>query len=116
MPAGNPWVKKHSCRKVFQHQCCLILIDEFLEWKLDGKVAQAYDFYLTEDRPFGFAGLCEGWEKDVDLRLESLCYHFCPSSPRLGSFQGFFDILHDFRRQRLLFWGIACNHLSLAIN
>lgn len=78
MPAGNPWVKKHSCRKVFQRQCCLILIDGFLEWKRDGKVAQAYDLYLTEDRPFGFAGLCEGWEKDADLPLESCVIIFVP--------------------------------------
>jgi putative SOS response-associated peptidase YedK len=41
-------------------------------------VAQAYDLYLTEDRPFGFAGLCEGWEKDADLPLESCVIIFVP--------------------------------------
>ena len=69
--------EKTSFRKAFQQQRCLILADGFYEWKRIGTETQpcyihknllldtpqlAGGLYLTENRPFVFAGIWDHWE------------------------------------------------------
>ena len=55
---------KPTFRKPFRARRCLVIADGFYEWqKLDGK-KQPFYIRFKKDRPFGFAGLWERWEKE----------------------------------------------------
>jgi putative SOS response-associated peptidase YedK len=55
---------KPAYRQAFKKRRCLVVADGFYEWKkIDGK-KQPYYIRLKDDRPFGFAGLWERWNRE----------------------------------------------------
>jgi putative SOS response-associated peptidase YedK len=48
-------------RKSLRERRCLILADEFYEWKREGSRKQPYYIKLRDGEPFAFAGLWDHW-------------------------------------------------------
>ena len=55
--------EKPSFRNAFERRRCLVLADGFYEWKKEGEGKTPYRIRLADERPFGFAGLWERWDK-----------------------------------------------------
>jgi putative SOS response-associated peptidase YedK len=53
---------KHSMRA----KRCLVVADGFYEWRKRNGAKQPYLIRLKDDRPFGFAGLWDRWDKNGD--------------------------------------------------
>lgn len=54
---------KPSFRSAFKSRRCLIVADGFYELQKVGKAKQPFFIRMKDDRPFGFAGLWEHWER-----------------------------------------------------
>jgi putative SOS response-associated peptidase YedK len=54
---------KPAFRQAFKLRRCLVVADGFYEWQKNGRHKQPYYIRLTDDRPFGFAGVWERWSK-----------------------------------------------------
>lgn len=64
--------EKPSFRNAFGNRHCLIAADGFYEWSRQNGGKQPYYLTLTEDRPFGFAGIWESWkDEEEDTTLET---------------------------------------------
>jgi len=55
---------KPSFRQAFKKRRCLVVADGFYEWKKTNGQKQPYYIRLKDDKPFGFAGLWERWQRD----------------------------------------------------
>jgi putative SOS response-associated peptidase YedK len=55
--------EKPAFRTAFRTQRCLVVADGFYEWKKEVGWKQPYFVHMKDDRPFGFAGLWEQWNK-----------------------------------------------------
>jgi putative SOS response-associated peptidase YedK len=54
--------EKPSFRTAFKKRRCLVPLDNFYEWKIEGKTKQPYAIGTTSnEKPDAFAGLWEGW-------------------------------------------------------
>jgi putative SOS response-associated peptidase YedK len=63
---------KPSFRSAFKSRRCLVVADGFFEWqKTTGKTKQPFYIRLTDEKPFGFAGLWERWHAPDDEVVES---------------------------------------------
>jgi len=61
--------KRSAFKDALKSRRCLVIADGFFEWqKLNGAKIPLY-FYLTEDRPFGFAGLYDIWSPPLGAPL-----------------------------------------------
>ncbi len=58
---------KPSFRSAFKKGRCLIVADDFYEWKANGKAKQPYFIRMKDERPFAFAGLAERWERQAEI-------------------------------------------------
>jgi len=56
--------EKPSFRAAFKYRRCIIPADGFYEWQKIGSGKQPQLIGLKGDRPFGFAGLWEHWERE----------------------------------------------------
>ncbi len=56
--------EKPSFRGAFKKRRCLVLADGFYEWQKTGNGKQPYYIHMKDGRPFGFAGLWEGWGRN----------------------------------------------------
>jgi putative SOS response-associated peptidase YedK len=54
---------KPSFRRAIRSRRCLVVADGFYEWQRTNARKQPYFVGLSNDRPFGLAGLWERWEK-----------------------------------------------------
>ena len=54
---------KRSFGRAVRRRRCLVLADGFYEWRRLEKTKVPYYIHLKSERPFGFAGLWERWEK-----------------------------------------------------
>lgn len=54
--------EKSAYKEPFRRRRCLVLADGFYEWQKTEGGKQPYYIYLTEHRPFAFAGLWERWK------------------------------------------------------
>ena len=68
--------RKPSFRAAFKKRRCLILSDGFYEWKGEKGKKQPYFLYLSDEKPFAFAGLWESW-KARDAGDDQPAYHSC---------------------------------------
>ena len=55
---------KASFRQAFKQRRCLVIADGFFEWRKGGRIKEPYYISMKDDRPFGFAGLWEHWERE----------------------------------------------------
>ncbi len=62
---------KPAFRDAFRLRRCLIVADGFYEWQKIGKTSQPYYVCFRDQRPFGFAGLWERWEREGTDPVES---------------------------------------------
>ncbi len=62
---------KPAFRAAFRKRRCLILADEFYEWKKEGRHKQPFHIRLRDRRPFAFAGLWEHWDKGEGAAIDS---------------------------------------------
>jgi putative SOS response-associated peptidase YedK len=53
---------KPSFQAAFRRRRCLIGGDDFYEWPVRGSGKTPYYIHMTDDAPFGFAGLHERWK------------------------------------------------------
>lgn len=64
--------EKPAFREAFQKRRCLIPADGFYEWqRLDSGRKQPFFFRMSDERPFGFAGLWERWQGEEGQLIES---------------------------------------------
>jgi putative SOS response-associated peptidase YedK len=64
--------EKLAFRDAMKLRRCLILADGFYEWeKLGTKVKQPYNFGMTDDSAFAFAGLWERWRDPAGAFIET---------------------------------------------
>jgi len=62
---------KPAFREAFERHRCLILADEFYEWKRAEKAKQPFHFGLRADSLFAFAGLWDQWKDARGQAVES---------------------------------------------
>jgi putative SOS response-associated peptidase YedK len=75
---------KPAFRQAFRSRRCLIPADGFYEWeRLSGR-KQPYYIRLKGDRPFGFAGLWEKWER-AEVPIESCTILTTQANELVGS-------------------------------
>lgn len=67
---GETVSSKPAFRQAFQRRRCLVVADGFFEWQKVSGRKQPHYIRLKEDRPFGFAGLWERWQRE-DQTIES---------------------------------------------
>ncbi|MCY2995507.1 MAG: SOS response-associated peptidase [Planctomycetota bacterium] len=67
---GETVSSKPAFRQAFQRRRCLVVADGFFEWQNVGGGKRPHYIRLKEDRPFGFAGLWERWQRG-DQTIES---------------------------------------------
>jgi putative SOS response-associated peptidase YedK len=63
--------QKPAFRTALRRRRCLLAADGFYEWQRAGKQKQPYYIRLSDDRPFGFAGLWEAWQGPDQQWIES---------------------------------------------
>ncbi len=65
--------EKKSFARAFKKQRCLVVADGFYEWRklADGKRKIPMYVHLSEERPFGFAGLYENWKSKDGAVLQT---------------------------------------------
>jgi putative SOS response-associated peptidase YedK len=54
--------EKPAFRQAFKQRRCIVPADGFYEWQKMAGRKQPFFFRMRDERPFGFAGLCERWE------------------------------------------------------
>jgi putative SOS response-associated peptidase YedK len=62
---------KPSFREAFKKRRCIIPADGFYEWQRREGKKQPFFFQMRDERPFGFAGLWEGWQGVGGEAIES---------------------------------------------
>ena len=69
--------KKPSFKGLYRHKRCIVLADGVFEWlpEMQGrkKVKTPYYYYLTDHRPFAFAGLWDNWQSIDGSEIKSCC-------------------------------------------
>lgn len=63
--------EKPSFREAFKKRRCIIPADGFYEWQRTGGKKQPFFFRLSDESPFGFAGLWERWQDGEGKAIES---------------------------------------------
>lgn len=63
--------EKPSFREAFKRRRCIIPADGFYEWKRTDGRKQPFFFHMSDDRPFGFAGLWDRWQSPEGEVIES---------------------------------------------
>jgi putative SOS response-associated peptidase YedK len=63
--------EKPSFRAAFKRRRCLIIVDGFYEWQMQGNKKQPYYIRMEDGRPFAFAGLWEHWESPGGEKIYS---------------------------------------------
>jgi putative SOS response-associated peptidase YedK len=64
-------LEKPAYRDSFKKRRCLIPADGFYEWKKVGKEKQPYNFGMTDDSIFAFAGIWDTWKSPDGTPVES---------------------------------------------
>lgn len=75
--------EKPSFRNAIKRRRCLIPADGWYEWQSVDGGRQPWYIRGHDDRPFGFAGLWEYWERDGSV-IESCCIITTAAAGRLG--------------------------------
>jgi len=57
-------MEKPTYKRLIKSQRCLVLADNFFEWKKVGDKKIPYRIFLKNDEPFAMAGIWDAWGKD----------------------------------------------------
>ncbi|PSQ18605.1 DUF159 family protein [Halobacteriales archaeon QS_8_69_26] len=76
--------EKPSFRSAYERRRCLVPADGFYEWTGPSGDRRPYRVRLTDDRPFGMAGVWETWEGTVESEQAGLDAFTDDGGPDLG--------------------------------
>jgi putative SOS response-associated peptidase YedK len=66
-------VEKPAYRDAFRDHRCLIAADGFYEWQRRAAGKQPFNFGMTDDSLFAFAGIWDRWKSPTGERIETCC-------------------------------------------
>ena len=74
-------------RQAYAKRRCIVPVDNFFEWKaIKGGPKQPYAIALQSGKPFGIAGIWEGWKHpETDEVIRTFCIITCPANELVGN-------------------------------
>ena len=74
-------------RQAYAKRRCIVPVDNFFEWKaIKGEAKQPYAIALQSGKPFGIAGIWEGWKHpETGEVIRTFCIITCPANELVGN-------------------------------